>query len=92
MIEGEHLGNINHIKKLLSDWFQMKDMKELHYFLGIDVIRTPTDIMVSQRHYILNLLWRFGMTQCKSLATPLDCNLKLDVYLCTEECEPTHYR
>ena len=31
-------------------------MKEFHYFLGIEVIRTPNDIMLSQRRYILNLL------------------------------------
>ena len=35
--------------------------------------------MISQRHYILNLLYKFGMTECKSVATPLDRNLKLDV-------------
>ena len=32
------------------------------------------------------------MTKCKFVSTPLDHNLKLDVDLCTEECEPTHYR
>ena len=47
-------------------------MKELHYFLGIEVIRTPVAIMISQRHYILNLLYKFSMAECKSVATPLD--------------------
>ena len=47
-------------KTLLFDKFEMTDMKELHYFLGIEVIRTPTGIMISQRHYILNLLYKFG--------------------------------
>ena len=50
----------------------MTNMKELYYFLGIEVIRTPVGIMISQRHYILNLLYNFGMTECKSVATPLD--------------------
>ena len=48
VIGGEHLVDINKVKSLLSSKFEMTDMKELHYFLGIEVIRTPTDIMISQ--------------------------------------------
>ena len=69
-IGGEHLTDINK--------FEMTDMKELHYFLGIEVIRTPTGIMISQQHYILNLLYKFKMAECKLVVTPLDRNLKLD--------------
>ena len=87
----KHLVDIVHIKKVLSERFEMKDMKELHYFLGIEIIQTPDDIMISQRHYILNLLYKFGMTECKLVDTPLDRNLKLDANSCTEECELTYY-
>ena len=48
IIGGEHLADIDHIKKLLSNRFELKDMQELHYFLGINVIRTPNGIMISQ--------------------------------------------
>ena len=48
--------------------------------------------MISQWHDILNLLYKFEMTKCKSVATPLDWNLKLDANSGTKECEPTHYR
>ena len=75
VIGGEHLIDINKVKSLLSDKFEMTDMKELHYFLAIEVVRTPAGIMISQRHYILNLLYKFGMAECKSVATPLDRNL-----------------
>ena len=54
-------------------------MHTLHYFLGIEVIRTPVGIVLSQRHYILNLLYKFGMTKCKPMANSLARNLKLDV-------------
>ena len=72
VIGGEHLIDINKVKSLLSNKFEMTDMKELHYFLGIEVIRTLAGIMIFQQHYILNLLYKFGMTECKSVATPLD--------------------
>ena len=64
-------------------------MKELHYFLGIKVIQTPVGAMISQRYYIVNLLYKFEMTECKFMATPLDQNLKLASDSSTEECEPT---
>ena len=92
VIGGEHLAYISHIKNLPSGRFEMKDMKELHYFLGIEVIRTPDVIVLSQRHYILNLLYKFGIIECKSITTPLNRNLKLDVEPNTKECEPTFCR
>ena len=76
----------------LSCEFEMTDMKKLHYFLGIEVIRTPKDIVISEAHYILNLLYKFGMMECKLVATPLDQNLRLYAYSGTEECELTFYR
>ena len=36
-IRGLHLVDINKVKSLLSNKFKMTDMKELHYFLGIEV-------------------------------------------------------
>ena len=47
VIGEEHIPNINNIKKLLSGQFEMKDMKELHYFLSIEVIWIPKGIMIS---------------------------------------------
>ena len=84
VIGGEHLANIENIRNLLSGQFEMNDMKELHYFLGIEVIETRDGILISQWHYILNLLFR--MTKCKPVTTPLDRNLKVDAEFGTKEC------
>ena len=91
VIGGEHIADINNTKKVLSGRFEIKDMKEFHHFLGIEVIRIPIGIMISHRRYILNLLYKFGMTECKVVATPLDWNLKLDVDSGTSEYKPTRY-
>ena len=88
VIRGVNLVEINKVKSLLSDKFEMTDMKELHYFLDIEVIRTLYGIMISQRHYILNLLYKFEMAEFKSVATRLDRNLKLDTDSGTTTCEP----
>ena len=41
VIEDEHLVDINKVNSFLSGKFEMTDMKELDYFLGIKVIWTP---------------------------------------------------
>ena len=71
----------------------MKDMEDIHYFLGIELIQTPEGILISQRYYILNRLFKFGMTKCRLLvSTPLDRNLKSDVDYNTTKCELTRNR
>ena len=55
----------------------MKDLGELRYFLGIEVIRSTDGIWLMQRQYALDMLSRFGMTGCKPITTPLEVNGKL---------------
>jgi hypothetical protein len=69
----------------------MKDLGDLHYFLGIEVIRTPEGILINQRHYVLSMLFKFGMADCKSILTPLDRSVKH----CPDSgkvCDPTRFR
>ena len=75
--DSEHQGRINRVKLQLVASFDMKDLGDLHYFLGIEVIRTPEGILISQRHYVLSMLFKFGMAECKSISTPLDRIVKL---------------
>ena len=55
----------------------MKDLRDLHYFLGIEVIRTLEGILISYWHYVLSMLFKIGMTDYKSVSTPLDRTVKL---------------
>ena len=92
VIEGKDLSAISKVKLLLSGRSKMKDLHELHYFLGIKVIWTLVGIMISQRQYVLDLLYKFGMTECKLVSSSLDRNLKLDVDFGIAECKLTQYR
>ena len=74
VIGGKNLADISKVKSLLSGRFEMKNMHELNYFLDIEVIQTPFGIMISQWHNILNLLYKFVMTECKPVSTPLHRN------------------
>jgi hypothetical protein len=72
--------NIFDLKKLLKQKFEMKDLGELRYFLGIEVIQSPKGIWLLQRQYALNKLFEYGMTGCKPISIPLEQNVKLSPY------------
>jgi ADP-heptose:LPS heptosyltransferase len=56
IITGDNDANIFDLKKLLKKKFEMKDLGELRYFLGIEVIQSPKGIWLLQRQYALNKL------------------------------------
>ncbi|CAN1840048.1 Retrovirus-related Pol polyprotein from transposon RE1 [Linum perenne] len=54
----------------LQDRFSIKELGDLHYFLGIEVHRTQDGMTLCQAKYIRDLLARAGMSNCKPLHTP----------------------
>jgi hypothetical protein len=56
----------------------MKDLGELCYFFGIEVIQSPKGIWLLQGQYALNKLSEYGMTSCKPISIPLEQNVKLN--------------
>jgi len=70
---------LRQVKQMLQSGFEMKDMGELHYCLGI-VVRQNKDeesVQMQQKHYILSLLDKGGLKDCKTVSTPSDPNAKL---------------
>jgi histone deacetylase 1/2 len=51
--------------------FALKDLGELHYFLGIEVKKVHDGIILSQEKYANDLLHRVNMQICKAVDTPL---------------------
>jgi histone deacetylase 1/2 len=64
------------LKKLNED-FALKDLGELHYFLGIEVSKVRDGILLTQEKYANDVLERAGMTQCKPVNSPLSTTEKL---------------
>lgn len=58
----------------------MKNLGGLKYFLGIEVARSKQGIFLSQRKYILDLLSKVGLLECKPADTPIIQNHKLGEY------------
>ncbi|RVX11272.1 Retrovirus-related Pol polyprotein from transposon RE1 [Vitis vinifera] len=58
ILSGNDMGELQNLKKYLSEEFEVKDLGNLKYFLGMEVARSRKGIVVSQRKYILDLLRR----------------------------------
>ena len=54
-------GLLRWIISALQREFAMKDLGELHYFLGMHVQRSGDGLLLSQRQYMLDILDRTGM-------------------------------
>lgn len=68
---------IQSLQKLLSTYFNMKDLGCLRYFLGIEVDRSSAGFFLSQKKYTIDLIKEFGMFYFKPVQLPMDPTQKL---------------
>jgi hypothetical protein len=64
----------------LEKEFALKDLGDLHYFLGIEVTKTQDSILLSQGKYAAEILQRASMMKCKPVNTLLAILEKLSAY------------
>jgi hypothetical protein len=81
-------------KRELSAEFEIKDLGLMHYFMGLEVWQKPGEIFLSQSKYVVDVLRRFGMFDCKSMSTSMISNLKKlqDQATGSDPSDPTIYR
>jgi hypothetical protein len=68
------------VHSLLQDLekeFALKDLGDLHYFLGIEVQRSKDGLLLKQQRYTTDILQRVGMMTCKPESRPLSASEKL---------------
>jgi hypothetical protein len=92
LITSDNSDHISHVKKHLSKEFQMSDLGPLSYFLGIEVQQTPKGFYLSRSKYIQDLLDRSGLTDTRTVATPMDIYLQLRPKNGAPLADPTRYR
>ena len=66
--------------KNLNQEFALKDLGELHYFLGIEVRKVDDGIVLTQEKYAKDVLKRVNMSDCKAVNTPLSTSEKLSAH------------
>eukprot|EP00253_Pinus_taeda_P026238 PITA_26238 len=79
-------------KKNLATEFDMKDLGQMHYFLGLEVWQQQEEIFLGQGRYATEILKRFRMEDCRPAATPMITNLKKIDASEDKDVDPTLYR
>ncbi|KAL1213897.1 Retrovirus-related Pol polyprotein from transposon TNT 1-94 [Cardamine amara subsp. amara] len=92
IITGSNLNLINKFKDDMKREFEMTDLGELSYFLGMEIIQDEDGMFLSQKKYARRLLEKFGMNECKSLSTPLTTHGKSEKGDYEEFKDVTKYR
>jgi histone deacetylase 1/2 len=64
----------------LKQDFALKDLGELHYFLGIEVNKVADGLVLTQDKYASDLLKKVNMASCKHVSTPLSTSEKLSAF------------
>ncbi|XP_073367824.1 uncharacterized protein [Aegilops tauschii subsp. strangulata] len=66
------------LKDLGAD-FALKDLGDLHYFLGVEVRKHKDGLLLSQEKYATDLVKKAGLQGCKPSPTPLSSSEKLSL-------------
>ena len=67
LLAGRSKKQINEVKLALAENFNIKDLGKLSYFLGVKIVQDSK----------AGILKKYGMENCKPVATPVDAGLKL---------------
>ena len=72
--------------------FEISMIRELNYFLGLQIRQSDLGIFINQFKYANNLVKKFGLESTSSIRTPMSPNVKLTVNLLGKSVDPTLYR
>ena len=89
IVASDDMDLMNQFKEGMKRQFKMKDLGRISLFLGIDFDQSRGVIKMNQKRYILKMLDRFGMKDCKPRATPCEQKLGCNNDLMTD---PKRYR
>ena len=67
LVTGSSKEDTRVFKGRIIDEFEMSDLGELSYFLGIEFVTTSKEIFMHQKKYVEDILKRFNMMECNSV-------------------------
>lgn len=79
LLTGDDLSEITALKSFLDAQFRIKDLGEAYYFLGLQLIKHPQGLLVTQQKFLLDLLSEFNCQHVSPVSSPLDVHSKLFV-------------
>jgi hypothetical protein len=79
-------------KKELASKFDMKDLGLMRYYLGLEVWQKRGEEFLGQGKYVIKILHKFGMMDCKSMDTPMNANIRKVKVPDSDPVDPSLYR
>lgn len=92
LICGSSTKEINATKNKLSDECKLKDLGSLHYFLGLEIVRSKAGIFISERNYNLSLVEDLGLLGAKPTKIQMDLRINLNINMGDVYKDPSRYR
>lgn len=77
LVAGNNSEACSIFKKYLADFFLLKDLGPLKYFLGVEFARSKKGIFLCQRKYTLDILSEAGLLGAKPFSTSMVQNHRL---------------
>jgi len=71
VVTGNDLEEIKILKTFLDDKFKIKDLGELHYFLGMEIIKVPNVMIMTQRKYAMDMIKEFECDKLTAAVCPM---------------------
>jgi hypothetical protein len=79
-------------KKELAYEFDMKDLGLMHYYLGLEVWQKRGEVFLGQGKYVIKILQKFGMMDCKSMDTPMNVDIRKVKVPDSDPVDPSLYQ
>ncbi|XP_016717050.1 uncharacterized mitochondrial protein AtMg00810-like [Gossypium hirsutum] len=76
-VKGDNEVFIEQFKQRMKSMFEMSNLGDMKYLIGMKIHQSDAGIFISQRKYALEVLKKFKIENCKPVATPLVLNEKL---------------
>ncbi|XP_014499939.1 uncharacterized protein LOC106760988 [Vigna radiata var. radiata] len=92
LVTGNCSKRIVQFKAKMLHEFEMSDLGQLSYFLGIEFTKTDVGMLMHQSRYVLDMLNRFNMSDCNSAITPAEVGIRLEKDPEEDVVDPTEYR
>ncbi|WVZ11324.1 hypothetical protein V8G54_015854 [Vigna mungo] len=92
LVTGSNEELVKKFKEDMKQIFEMTDLGEMAYFLGMEINQKNGEVFIYQKKYIKELLKKFKMDECKSVDTPMCQKEKLSKKDEVEPVDQTFYR
>lgn len=92
LLAGDNIDELNALKHILHDQFKIKDLGNVHYFLGLEISKHSQGYLMTQQKFTSDLLAEFHCDQFSAVVAPLDSSIKLLPDMGMPHCDASLFR